>query len=655
MQSSLGDSEPLPPSKPILVARYRVASPILRPAPLAMRHGLFPPKLQSCVVPIRDATEQILDNHKLTDEDITEVSILYRQKPDAPNSSVPTVFIVNPWNEDSLKSWPLAVKEIVAFVDKFLADAECDETLHVEMIAPERLMPKYLYPAPSLPGLAWPELRSAIHQKLDNYQATRAYVTAIGLFRLGFSPSPSFNPITVYVSLEDDSDETQWGAITQHLELYLHGLGWTSFVVHLEHNVVQRYAFDLNLPAGSFKVTQTKMKTSKHLLKGEYQGRVNLGASIGAAQYLRTGGGSIANPSAGTLGCYIEIRMKGSTTWQKFGLTNYHVMRPCLDGFVLRETKVDHTPDPEDTPEQIQVDSVTSKEDTPRVDSELWKADHAVFRQAKYPRPMTLESPARVKHNYTVWYMDTVIQKMRKSGGSDSPGAIEVEKMETEKAGKISFFDNKSNEYGTVRMASGFGRRTSQRNHRLDWAVIQVNPSRIGENRLPTWEVWESAATELINTPNMDTFGALLQPPHPSRSLKTMALGTRVWKVGASSGPTHGVYNEYKVECTIEDDAHVKTIRIDGRAVTVSKYSEQFVIIGGDQSEGGVSDRFCGPGDSGAVVFNERGEAVGLLFSGQQPGQTRAGYGLVTPIEDVFADIKTCAKGQVEDIRIAMA
>jgi hypothetical protein len=55
------------------------------------------------------------------------------------------------------------------------------------------------------------------------------------------------------------------------------------------------------------------------------------------------------------------------------------------------------------------------------------------------------------------------------------------------------------------------------------------------------------------------------------------------------------------------------------------------------------------------VVFNERGEAVGLLFSGQKPDQTRAGYGLVTPIEDVFADIKACAKGHIEDIRIAMA
>ncbi|EEU44453.1 uncharacterized protein NECHADRAFT_85007 [Fusarium vanettenii 77-13-4] len=214
--------------------------------------------------------------------------------------------------------------------------------------------------------------------------------------------------------------------------------------------------------------------------------QVNLGASIGAARYLRTSGGSITNPSTGTLGCYIEIRQRGKTTWEKFGLTNYHVMRPCLDGIVLH------------------------------------------------------------------------------------------------------------------------------------------------------------------------TFGALLRPPHPSRLLKDMALGTSVWKVGATSGPSHGVYSEYKVKCTLKDDAHVTAIKVDGRTVTVSKYSEQFVIIGNNRP-GEVEGRFCGPGDSGAVVFNAQGEAVGFLFSGQTPDQTRAGYGLVTPIEEVFADIKGCAKDQIEDIRILMA
>ncbi|KAL2677122.1 hypothetical protein Neosp_010890 [[Neocosmospora] mangrovei] len=262
---------------------------------------------------------------------------------------------------------------------------------------------------------------------------------------------------------------------------------------------------------------------------------------------------------------------------------------------------------------------------------------------------MELESPARVKHNYTVWYLDTMIQKTR----TQTSGGPLAEKMETEKASKISFFDNQRYKCGKVRMSSGFSRRTSDRNRRLDWAVIDVYPSRVGENRLPTFEVWESTVGGL-NTPNPDTFGALLRPPHPERLLKDMALRTGVCKVGATSGPSQGVYTEYRVKCTLKDDTHVRAIRIYGRTVTVSKYSEQFVIVGNNRP-GELECRFCEPEDSGAVVFNTRGEAVGLLFSGQTPDQTRVGYGLVTTIEEVFADIKACANDQIEDIRIAMA
>lgn len=650
MQSSSGDSAPLPPpNKPTFVAKYRVASPVLRPTPLTTSRGPFASKLQSCVVPIRDTAEQILDSHKIMDDD-TEVNVVYREKRGAPNTGVATLFIINRWNDNSPKTWPPAVKEIMDFADQYLKDAECDETFHVEMIAPERVMPKYLAPAPSLPGLAqaWPELQSAIHQKLDTYQATRSYVIAIGLFSLGFHPNPLLNPTTVYISLEDDSDETQWGAISRHLESYIHDQGWTSLAVHMEHNVVERYVFQLNLPEGTVHRTIRKAKTSNHFLKGDYQHRVNLGASIGAAQYLRLDGSNV-NPSTGTLGCYVEIRVKGSTEWQKFGLTNYHVMRPCMEGFVIRKTEVQPppTPRPGDTTEQIKADSFSVAEGVPRGDSDLWTVDHKGFRQAKYD-PMKLESPARVKHNYTIWDLNQRIQEKKagEPGWRDAEyrhAAMKVQEMERDKAAKISFFDTNNNDFGSVRLASGLARRTPQRNHRLDWAVIEIPASRIGENRLPTEEVWEAKYQGRF-TPYAGTFGALLQQPS-SDSLKTMALNTSVWKVGATSGATHGVYNEYKVTCKLKDDAHIRG---------VPRYSEQFVVIGNDLAGEDQDGRFCGSGDSGAVVFNAKGEALGLLFSGQRPDQSPVGYGLVTPIEDVFEDIKAYSKGVVEEIRIAV-
>ncbi|RMJ11564.1 hypothetical protein CDV36_008785 [Fusarium kuroshium] len=173
--------------KPILVGSYRVAYPTLRPGPLVTRPSFFP-KLQSYIDTIRDTTEQILDRHQLTDEN-TKVAVLNRQKFWAPDTGIATLLIINRWKEDSPKTWPSAVREIVDFVDGYLVG--CDETLHVEMTAPQRVIQKYLAPAP---GLAWSELRSTIHQKLDTYEATRSYVTAIGLFRLGFYPDPHLNP-----------------------------------------------------------------------------------------------------------------------------------------------------------------------------------------------------------------------------------------------------------------------------------------------------------------------------------------------------------------------------------------------------------------------------------------------------------------------------
>ncbi|KAH7276173.1 hypothetical protein B0J15DRAFT_558323 [Fusarium solani] len=582
---------------PIPVGSYRVASPILRPGPLVTRPGFFP-KLQSYIAPIRDRTEQILDLHQLTDED-TEVAVLNRQKYWAHDTGIATLLIIHRWKEDSHKTWPPAVREIVDFVDEYLV--ECDETLQIDMTAPQRVIQKHLTPAPSLPGLDWPELRSTIHQKLDTYEATRSHVTAIGIFRLGFYPDPHLNPTTVYISLEDDSDETQWIAVSRNLKSYIHSQGW-DFVVHMEHNVVSRCAFQLNLPTGGSLTNLAEALKSNLIGRGEYEYRVNLGASIGAAHYP-SADGELISPDAGTLGCYIEIRIKGSSEWKKCGLTNYHITRS-------------------------------------------WETDYTMSSKVRC-YPVTLESPARIKHNYTIWDLNDRIRANREGepGWREEEfrhGAIKAAKLERDRAAKLAFFDHKKNDCGSVLLASGFDRATPE-GGRLDWAVIEVDSPRIGENRLPTEEAWK-AKYGGWDTPYAKTFGGLLQQPPGSFKDKTMAPGASVWKVGPTSGPTTGTFNEYKVECTIKDDVHAAGIP--------RSYFEEFITVDNDRSGQGQSGRFCGPGDPGSVVFDARGQAIGLLFGGQVPSQT-AGYGLVTPIEDVFEDIKASSKGRVEDIRIA--
>ncbi len=81
-----------------------------------------------------------------------------------------------------------------------------------------------------------------------------------------------------------------------------------------------------------------------------------------------------------------------------------------------------------------------------------------------------------------------------------------------------------------------------------------------------------------------------------------------------------------------------------------TNYSDEYSFI----STGSIQGRFADQGNSGSILFDEAGRAVGLLFSGMSPQQTgKAGCCLMTPIEDVFKDIKAYSKGQIVDIRIA--
>ncbi|KIL96652.1 hypothetical protein FAVG1_01396 [Fusarium avenaceum] len=60
----------------------------------------------------------------------------------------------------------------------------------------------------------------------------------------------------------------------------------------------------------------------------------------------------------------------------------------------------------------------------------------------------------------------------------------------------VYFFDCQKNVLGKVYAASGFNNIMSNNNNkmdgnrRLDWALIKVNKSRIGTNKLPDEEAW---------------------------------------------------------------------------------------------------------------------------------------------------------------------
>lgn len=93
--------------------------------------------------------------------------------------------------------------------------------------------------------------------------------------------------------------------------------------------------------------------------------------------------------------------------------------------------------------------------------------------------------------------------------------------------------------------------------------------------------------------------------------------GVRVWKLGAGSGQTAGI---------ILDDRHEEVTRV---ADSYRPIPNQLLIQPLPGAAGG--DKFSTAGDSGAVMLDEEGRALGLLW-GASPG----GYALACPIEPVL-------------------
>ncbi|KAK2590443.1 hypothetical protein QQS21_011874 [Conoideocrella luteorostrata] len=115
-----------------------------------------------------------------------------------------------------------------------------------------------------------------------------------------------------------------------------------------------------------------------------------------------------------------------------------------------------------------------------------------------------------------------------------------------------------------------------------------------------------------------------------------LPCNTKLFKVGATSGLTHAYYtSEYKRVVGISLDKH--------RGLG---YTFEHVVIGANEI------LFAEPGDSGAVVFTDSGEAIGLVFTGASPQRSKNIHALFTPLEDIFDHIKHHVGPKFVDIRL---
>ncbi|KAH6617986.1 hypothetical protein B0J18DRAFT_436105 [Chaetomium sp. MPI-SDFR-AT-0129] len=516
--------------------------------------------------------------------------------------------------------------------------------ISVEVICEDLVREKYFSNLDNddmyLPILAaWPEIKAGVHDILQSSPATADCMTCIALFKLGFDWLFD-NPKTVYISVSHDSDEAGWPPVLAEIQSFLDGYGF-DLHGHIEHNFPSPLA-DPGFPLLSATKALTgaeirdKVNHFNMVLPQHLTAKVNAGADIGACTYVPknksppVGNDELANPVVGTLGCWLEIKVR-DRGWRTVGLTNYHVTRPCLSGYHIVEAGGGRCSGPVAR------------------DTELWKVDkEGLGTGAAKQLQVQVESPTRAKLNFSVSVNRAGVEKKRKEN-PDAFATARISEMEAQEKEWLAFFNDEKHVLGRVCFASGYLQRTSQ-NGRLDWALINpTEDSRVGQNLLPTSEEWQ-ATWGMGEYPHRTGVAITSPQPGSTTSIHDMKHGDVVYKVGASTKWTIGEFNGFKADCVIKEERYM-----NGQGRKVPLKSTEFVFI---PSLGayklGVHNwgvPFARWGDSGSVVWDTNGCAVGLLFRGQSPAQSMNWFTYVTPIEDVFASIKARSGGKIEEIR----
>ncbi|PHH77701.1 hypothetical protein CDD80_307 [Ophiocordyceps camponoti-rufipedis] len=430
-------------------------------------------------------------------------------------------------------------------------------------------------------------------------------MTSLALFRLGFNKSADRNPMTVYISVDYTCHEESWdpviATIQQQLDATDYGLR-----VHMEHgNIFHLGGFNLLEPAPENLQGFTHPVLE---LEYPYDDKIGMGANIGAGRYVERSDNTMCNPLTGTFGCYVEVLVRGK--WEKYAITNYHVVRPALDGFMygFEETGGKRT----------------TAYGEPKPGSDLRKADEKGCKPNN--RACDLESPARARHNWNVAKSRSLLRSSVQTHEGQNL------RRQSSLAQKLAFFDEGKNKMGKLWAASGIVvKDTASGPKRLDWALIDVEQSRQGHNLLPTGNLKTFFDTEVL--PH-HLGGRCLRNPEPNTTLASIVEGEQLYKIGTITGATKGVFNEFKT-CIRSDPSSYLPLP--------GEESQEYTIFGS----------FAKPGDSGSIVFKGSGEAVGLLWGGKGVHQTSEPFTFVTPLDDVFAHIKEVSGGVIEDVRIS--
>lgn len=628
----------------IIFARFRVATGPLRRFPLVPSRGAaftFTELAKMAIGPIRNRVDETVKYYKLVSKpDEYELDVSWRETKDCPETAAPTVrVILNTFSSDR-DSMSKAVTDIATFANALIEADTTATPFRVDFIEKRLILPITYGPVQNRPDIfqCWDQVRALVAECLEGNRATKGHMTSISLFHYGPDRIYTANPITIFITVDIDSDEVGWSSVVESIGSTLQVSYLPRFDVHIEHNNIFLSAppFELVPPVGDSDATiLEKAEIGNAIIKQDYSTIVNLGDTVGPAKYIDRDDGSKGYAGSGTLGCFVEVRTPAGS-WEKYGLTNYHVVRGSIRGF---KTKLVRN---------------KSIEVPPADTSPLLKADQKGLAPGAHETLALIESPSRAKHNYTMWdahkeieRYDSTMQRLRISASTDPNAEAQLATTSRRRAEvfdraqkKKEFFDKRMNTIGKIYAASGFLYKTPM-NGRLDWALIKINKTRVGNNLLPPESAWQGTAGS--KRPWL-TYGNPLAPQQQTIRDKHPAQCKVGYKYGATTGATCGIFDELRTDIDLVDTRHL------GDGKDRFKSSEHTFVINFENAGDSVLAR----GDSGSILFDEEGCALGLLFTGCQPTSAdRQGHAFVTPIEYVFNHIVQSSNGRILEVRIA--
>ncbi|KAK0702350.1 hypothetical protein B0H67DRAFT_650387 [Lasiosphaeris hirsuta] len=125
---------------------------------------------------------------------------------------------------------------------------------------------------------------------------------------------------------------------------------------------------------------------------------------------------------------------------------------------------------------------------------------------------------------------------------------------------------------------------------------------------------------------------ALLRQP-PDTGLKEVLQESYVFKKGAISGVSAGKYSKTPADVAVHEDPYI------ARGLQTPLSTELGYVHQGVVNQGHAS-LFARDGDSGSIVWDEDGRALGLVFTGQKvTGAKKHKLVYITPLDEVFDDI----------------